>query len=415
MIVWSSVETSCPVCAHRLRVREVGSGFVVGQDTDLLIRMGQKHVIEAEIQTCPGCLFSAYAREFISHHVDDEMVERFHAEFADLLLAGPLGTLPLKKLPLNTLPLKAPPRKTPDVSEEDEQESGEPGTLKRGRGQKTARQIRTERTPGANPPGKKIRRKKSARETPADAVPESRAARGELERGESDASEATVPVHLQYWYAGMLAPLLGLPPRETGARMLRAYWCLRLDRTRPRRDPLFDQRQLARLRTLYLRQAIAYLRKALRHEKEPVLVYLVAELCRRNSNFVRSQNYFQRFLDNGTGPEYLRDAAVRLVLLARREDSGHRRLEEILYETSEDDAPEESPGPSEGGKSSPSAKPSQSAKSRGRGKQRGSRSDAKRARGQRNEDSKRSAEDSDKGPRKPAPRKKTSRKPLDGE
>ncbi|HLU46431.1 MAG TPA: DUF2225 domain-containing protein [Planctomycetota bacterium] len=86
MVVWSTVETSCPICRHRLRVREVGGGFATGQDTDLLIRMDGKHVIQAEIHSCQNCKFSGLAEDFTSRTVTKTMVDRFVREVVDRLV-----------------------------------------------------------------------------------------------------------------------------------------------------------------------------------------------------------------------------------------------------------------------------------------------------------------------------------------
>ncbi|MBI4603338.1 MAG: DUF2225 domain-containing protein [Planctomycetes bacterium] len=64
MIVWSTIEVSCPICSHRTRLRELGSGFGTGQDSDLLVRMAGKHIIQAEIHTCHKCRFSGYPADF---------------------------------------------------------------------------------------------------------------------------------------------------------------------------------------------------------------------------------------------------------------------------------------------------------------------------------------------------------------
>ncbi len=246
MIVWSSVESSCPMCQQRIRVREVGGGFVLGQDSDLLIRMPDKHVIEAEIHTCPHCWFSGYADDFVASQVTEPMVERYFREFA---------------------------HKLAEVGESDESPDGEDGE-------------------------------------------------------DDDRRPFPLP-HRQYHFSTLLAPLLGLPPLESGLRMLRAYWCLRLSPS-----TLLAPRELRALQTLYLRQAIAFLRKSLRRARNPVLVYLVGELCRRNSNFVRAQHYFERFLSN-SGPDYLLLAAERLLKLAQGGDAEHRRLEDLLYDDSD--------------------------------------------------------------------------------
>ena len=53
------------MCRNRARIREVGGGFAIGQDTDLLLRMHGKHVIQAEVHTCARCRFSGYAADFL--------------------------------------------------------------------------------------------------------------------------------------------------------------------------------------------------------------------------------------------------------------------------------------------------------------------------------------------------------------
>ena len=65
MVIWSKLEASCPICRSRLPLREVGSGFVLGQDSDLLVRMDGQHVIQADIHTCRKCRFSGYPNDFL--------------------------------------------------------------------------------------------------------------------------------------------------------------------------------------------------------------------------------------------------------------------------------------------------------------------------------------------------------------
>jgi len=252
MLVWSTIEVGCPMCGQRLRVRELGGGFITGQDSDLLMRMQGKHVIQAEINTCSACRYSGFAFDFLERKISDPMVERYFREFVEKL--------------------------EPESQDLD-----------------------------------------------------------------SNAEPARTPLpHLQYYWSAQLAPLLGLTPKEIGTRMLRAYWCLRLEPSSRLPNDQLDQ-----LDQLYLRQSIAYLRKALRHEKDPTLVYLVAELCRRNGSFVRSKNYFDRLLDSvthtsqarpatgGNCHEYLIRAAEKLHEAARREDSTAKTMEELLYPVSE--------------------------------------------------------------------------------
>ena len=160
---------------------------------------------------------------------------------------------------------------------------------------------------------------------------------------EADRSTGDPPTHLQYYWAGLLSPLLGYAPLETGMRMLRAYWSLRLDA-----PAALDENTVERLRHRYLRQAIAYLRKSLRKEKDPVYLYLVGELCRRNGNWMHSQNYFNRFIARSTRPRHLRNAAAMLIQRARRRDSSHLSMDSLLYPTRDQsrttEAPEEDRG-----------------------------------------------------------------------
>jgi len=160
---------------------------------------------------------------------------------------------------------------------------------------------------------------------------------------EADCSSGDPPTHLQYYWAGLLSPLLGYEPLETGMKMLRAYWSLRLDAP----DSL-DEASLDGLRHRYLCQAIAFLRKSLRKEKNPAYLYLVGELCRRNGNWMHSQNYFNRFLARSSRPRHLRNAATLLIQRARRRDSSHLGMEELLYPSRNQsnviEAPEEDRG-----------------------------------------------------------------------
>ncbi len=91
MIVWSTIEASCPICSNRTRLREVGSGFVQGQDSDLLVRMGGKHIIQAEIHTCNKCRFSGYASDFV-RTISPPARTRFIEEVAPTLVDDPGST-----------------------------------------------------------------------------------------------------------------------------------------------------------------------------------------------------------------------------------------------------------------------------------------------------------------------------------
>lgn len=250
MIVWSTLETSCPMCQHRLRVREVGGGFAIGQDTDLLVRMKGKHLIQAEIHTCQKCRFSGYARDFTVRRVSNSMVKRFFRTYAHLL--------------------------------RDDHSSRAIGDASPGNGSKL--------------------------------------------------SQTPLP-HLQYHWAALASPAIGLSPTETGLRMVRAYWCLRLSPSSSLPDGT-----LKKLRKLYLRDTISRLRQGLRFEKNRTLVYLVAELCRRNGNYLLASQYFERFISREDGPRYLKHAARKLLEAAKHGDSADRTMEQTLYGDSSEKA-----------------------------------------------------------------------------
>ena len=79
MQVWYNVEASCPVCRHRLRLRELGGGVALGQDSDLLVRMDGKHTIQVAIHTCTRCRFSGYCEDF-GATMPQHLVQRFLTE-----------------------------------------------------------------------------------------------------------------------------------------------------------------------------------------------------------------------------------------------------------------------------------------------------------------------------------------------
>jgi hypothetical protein len=89
MVVWSSIEATCPMCRHRLRVREVGAGFALGQDTDLLIRMEGKHVIQAEIHSCRNCRFSGPAADYTDRTYSSAAIQRYFRDVVGQLTDEP--------------------------------------------------------------------------------------------------------------------------------------------------------------------------------------------------------------------------------------------------------------------------------------------------------------------------------------
>jgi hypothetical protein len=256
MVVWSSLEASCPICSNRLQLREVGGAVVLGQDSDLLVRMSGKHVIQAEVHTCRHCRYSGFTPDFL-HTFAPGVQQRFLREV------------------------------TPVLSRDL------PGPVRDG-----------------TPPG----------HTPLP--------------------------HLQYFWAFKTAAALGLSTLAQGKRLLRAYWCLRLEPATG-----LSPRTLKELERLYLRGTIQKLRQSLRFEKDANLLYLVAELCRRNGNFLLAVSYFRRFIKSAKGAPYLRRAAPRLLDLAARKRASGVTMEEVLYNRSHERDDREAEEASGGGAS----------------------------------------------------------------
>ncbi len=172
MVVWATLETTCPLCQNRLRVREVGSSFAAGQDSDLLIRMRGKHVIQAEIHTCLRCKFSGYTEDFTNRNVPADRVKLYFEEVVHSL---------------------------PD----------EPGSEKR-----------FSATPGS-------RASKATTKTPRRAA---RGKTGQAKRTIRKITRTPLP-HLQYYWSALAGPTIGLTSMEIGHRLVSAYWCLRLSPT----------------------------------------------------------------------------------------------------------------------------------------------------------------------------------------
>ncbi len=231
MLIWHSIETGCPICNYRIKLRELGSGFATGQDSDLLIRMKGRHIIQAAIHTCLRCKYSGYPEDF-NVTLRRSVAERFLAELSPTL------------------------------------------------------------------------------------------------RG----SETPVPLpDLQYYWSYLCAQFRSLPELELGLRLLRASWCLRLPPSRDLPPPEIQKRQ-----KLYLTGAIHHLRGDDRWNGPPVILYLLAELSRRNGEFPMAVGYFKRFLDRSVReptavPKYLRLAAMKLLRNAEQGHGQNRTMEEIVY------------------------------------------------------------------------------------
>ncbi len=89
MVIAHEIEASCPICGTRLTLREPGGCIPTGQDSDLLLRMEGRHVIQVEIHACPRCRFSGYPPDF-SINIQRAQCERFLAEVTPKL-AGDEG------------------------------------------------------------------------------------------------------------------------------------------------------------------------------------------------------------------------------------------------------------------------------------------------------------------------------------
>lgn len=103
MVIWSTLEASCPVCSQRTRLRQVGSGFVTGQDSDLFLRMQGRHIIQAEIHTCLRCHYSGYDEDFL-RDLPPGLREKFLREVSHQLreekVPGGDGRPPFHRTPL---------------------------------------------------------------------------------------------------------------------------------------------------------------------------------------------------------------------------------------------------------------------------------------------------------------------------
>jgi len=273
MIVWSTLEASCPICANRVRLREVGSGFTVGQDSDLLVRMRGKHIIQAEVHTCNKCHFSGSTTDFL-RHTSRAARHRFRKDVSPTLtheaIIDPAGQK-VRLFPSST---------------------GQNSLDKR-----------------SLDPSAKSKRK------------------ARLSDSASSGSGKTPLPDVQYYWAFRTAAALALPPALQGQRLLRAYWCLRLPPS-----VHLPPRVAVPLRKIYLKGAIQKLRQSLRFERDRNVVYLVAELCRRNKNFLLSISYFRRFLEREEGAPYLKHAATKLLIMARDKVSDEISMEQLLYD-----------------------------------------------------------------------------------
>jgi len=291
MVVWSTIEACCPVCGNRLRLREVGSGFSTGQDSDLFVRMQGKHIIQAEIHTCHHCCFSGYTDDFLDD-ISAKTQEMFLRDVAPQLLA------------------------------QDENETSLLRSTRRSKNESSTKRMRSLKPVRAE---KAERSSRSRKATTSGRSPK-------RQQGPNRCKTTPLP-HVQYDWAARTAEALGLSAYEQAHRLLRAYWCLRIA---PSAN--LDEKVLARLRKSYLQQAIRKFRQELRYQKDPHVVFLVAEICRRNGNFALAMGYFRRFLEREKQTKgYLRQAAEKLYLASKERISVELSMEEVLYKPAPDE------------------------------------------------------------------------------
>lgn len=88
MVFWISKEMSCPMCQSRLLGREVGGGFALGQDSDLLVRIKGKHIIQAEIHSCQTCRYSGFTKDFLINCLP-EIATEFRTQVTPILTGVP--------------------------------------------------------------------------------------------------------------------------------------------------------------------------------------------------------------------------------------------------------------------------------------------------------------------------------------
>jgi hypothetical protein len=81
MVITYDIEASCPICGSRLLLHEPGGCFPLGQDSDLLLRMEGRHVIQVEIHSCLRCRYAGYPRDFAASF-QRALCERFLSEIS---------------------------------------------------------------------------------------------------------------------------------------------------------------------------------------------------------------------------------------------------------------------------------------------------------------------------------------------
>ncbi len=308
MVVWSTIEASCPICKNRLRLREVGSGFAMGQDSDLFVRMKGKHIIQAEIHTCHQCRYSGYTEDFFREVSTDERLS-FLMNVAPQLLDED-EQVPVERMPAATSSTKLDPKKAAPKSATGSKASAKTNAKTNAKAEESRKRLKTAKK------GLAKRRRRAHQER-----------RVELKVPLTPCQRTPMP-HVQYYWAAKAAEVLGFRAHAQAQRILRAYWCLRIAPTSKLPD-----RVLKRLRKRYLTEAIRKFRQDLRYQKDPHVVYLVAELCRRNGNFLLATSYFRRFFEKSkkTTRRYLRQAAEKLYLVAKEKLATEISMEEVLY------------------------------------------------------------------------------------
>lgn len=128
-----------------------------------------------------------------------------------------------------------------------------------------------------------------------------------------------------YYLACLTRRHFGADASLQGDLLLRAYWCLRLEGGRPR-----DETAASR----YRREAIDRFEEALTEAETPErrreLLYLRAELQRREGRFEEAHAGFTRFLDDPPPERDWKRAAEVLRLRAAAQDPSDLTFEQIL-------------------------------------------------------------------------------------
>ncbi len=140
--------------------------------------------------------------------------------------------------------------------------------------------------------------------------------------------ETLEPDH-EYYLACLTRRYFGAPAQELGDLLLKASWCLRLEGGRPNDDVAASR---------YRREAIREFECALRtkegdDDRKREILYLLAELNRRQGDFERAETFFSAFLDDPPPEKEWTRAARVLLETSRAGDAADHTFEEVLGKT----------------------------------------------------------------------------------